>query len=210
VLPAICERKIEEQAPKTLRFWSAGCSTGEEPYTLAMMLREHLPNFSDWSIEILANDISEEALRKARQGEYSGATLRKVPSELLTKYFEQKDRVVQIVPEIRRMVKFAHCNLNEPQRVPFTDRFDVIFCRNVMIYFAEPVKRTLIRNFYNSLRPGGYFFVGHAETLHGLSKAFKLVYFRNALVYQKELVLAGTTSTYVNHATPALTKQGKH
>lgn len=209
VIPSICERKAEERSAKTLRFWSAGCSTGEEPYTLAMMLREHLPNFSDWTIEILANDISEEALRKARQGEYTGSTLRKVPPELLNKYFEQKDRVLQVVPEIREMVKFAHFNLNEPQRVPFTDRFDLIFCRNVMIYFAEPVKRTLIRNFYNSLKPGGYFFIGHAETLHGLSKAFKLVYFRNALVYQKDLVGNGITSTQLNHEIPALTKQGK-
>lgn len=180
----------DENRERTLRIWSAGCSTGEEPYTLAMLVQEYLQGKSGWNIEILGSDISEAALHAARTAEYSGPTLRELPPELLEKYFIGNGETYKIVPEIRSMVKFAQSNLSDPRRQPITNSFDIIFCRNVLTYFDDDVRRTLIRNFYNSLLPGGYLFIGHTETLHGLSKAFRLTYFRNALVYRKVIEAA--------------------
>ncbi|MEA3296299.1 MAG: CheR family methyltransferase, partial [candidate division Zixibacteria bacterium] len=94
--------------------------------------------------------------------------------------------IYRVKPEIKNLIKFSHINLNEPRQISIQSNCDMIFCRNVMIYFSDDVKKQIVRGFYNALRPGGYFYVGHAETLHGISKAFKLVYLKNALVYQKE------------------------
>lgn len=186
VLPKIIEMKKNQAGKKRLRIWSAGCSTGEEPYTLAMILLEKLVPITDWNIEIIANDISEEVLHKARIGEYSGITLRNVQPAILTKYYEKHGENYRVKPEVKVLVKFSHMNLNDTRRLSVNTDLDTIFCRNVMIYFSDEVKKNLVRTFYNSLAPGGYFYIGHSETLHGISKAFKLVYFKNALVYQKE------------------------
>lgn len=195
VLPQIIQQR-QESRQKTLRIWSAGCSTGEEPYTLGMIILDQLHGQSaGWNIEIVANDISEEVLQKARRGEYSGITLRNVRSDLLSRYFTKVDDLYRVNPNVKAMVKFSHLNLNDPRKVSFMTKFDVIFCRNVMIYFSDEVKRQLARTFFNSLVPGGYLYIGHSETLHGISKAFKLVYLKNALVYQKEAVTAAAPPT---------------
>lgn len=188
VLPEIKKRKTEKGEPKNLRIWSAGCSTGEEPYTLAMLIAEKFGSTEGWNIEIMANDISEEALRRSRRGEYSGITLRNVKPATLATHFEKHGDNYRIKPNIKGMVKFAHLNLNDQIKMSINTNFDVIFCRNVMIYFSEQAKKTLVRSYYNALRPGGYLYVGHSESLHGISKAFKLVYLKNALVYCKEYV----------------------
>ena len=188
VLPVFFEKKAGSKGPKTIRVWSAGCSTGEEPYTLAIILLEKLKNLSGWNVEIIANDISEEVLQKARKGEYSGITLRNVKSHILDQYYTREGDTYCVKPEVKALVKFSHINLNDPRKISMIANMDVIFCRNVMIYFSEEVKKQLVRGFFNALNPGGYFFIGHSETLHGVSKAFKLVYFKNALVYQKEIV----------------------
>ncbi len=190
VLPMIIEEKMQSRGGKHIRLWSAGCSTGEEPYTLAMILLEKLRTLAGWNIEIIANDISESVLQRARRGEYTGLTLRGVKPHILTKYFTKVDDSYRVNPEIKAMVSFSHLNLNDARKISLNSNFDAIFCRNVMIYFSDEVKKQLVRGFFNSLRPGGYFYIGHSETLHGISKAFKLVYFKNALVYQKEA--AGT------------------
>lgn len=186
VLPAIIESRKTSGGPKSLKIWSAGCSTGEEPYTLAMMCHEKLAATPDWRVEIIANDISEEVLQKARRGEYNGITLRNVAPRQLEKYFTKVDDNYRVVPEIKAMVKFSFINLNESRMISLNANCDIIFCRNVMIYFSDEVKRQIVRGFYNAMRPGGYFYIGHSETLHGVSKSFKLVYLKNALVYQKE------------------------
>lgn len=213
VLPLLIEEKKKEQGNKTLRIWSAGCSTGEEPYTLAIILLERLISTAGWNIEIFANDISEQVLHKARVGEYSGATLRNVKPEHLEKYFIKNGESYRIKPEVQALVKFSHTNLNDPRKISVITSMDVIFCRNVMIYFTDDVKRQLVRGFYNALRPGGYLYIGHAETLHGISKAFKLVYFKNALVYQKEQVVAakpsGTPAVMTTQASPATSGTSK-
>lgn len=188
VLPLLIERKKSSGKPKSLKIWSAGCSTGEEPYTLAMILLEKISDIANWKIEIMANDISEQVLQKARAGVYSGITLRNMKPDVLNKYFDKKDDDFRVKQNVKSLVSFSHMNLNDPRRITMSSNFDVIFCRNVMIYFSDEVKKQLVRSYFNSLQPGGYFYIGHAETLHGISKAFKLVYFKNALVYNKEMV----------------------
>jgi chemotaxis protein methyltransferase CheR len=185
VLPQFVQEKSGSVKP--LRVWSAGCSTGEEPYTLAMLITEKLGSLSGWNVEIYANDISENVLQKARKGEYSGITLRNVKPALMDRFFTRADNdLYRVKPEIKSLVRFSQINLNDPRQISRYSNMDVIFCRNVMIYFSDDVKRQIVRGFYNSLRPGGYLYIGHSETLHGISKAFKLVYLKNALVYQKE------------------------
>jgi len=186
VLPLLIKEKNQKSGSKTIKLWSAGCSSGEEPYTLAIILLEKISLMSGWDIEILANDISENVLQKARQGEYSGITLRNVKPNLLARYFTKAGETYRINPEVKALVKFIHMNLNETRRMAMINNIDVIFFRNVMIYFSDEVKKQIIRGFYNTLNGGGYLYIGHSETLHGLSKAFKLVYFKNALVYHKE------------------------
>jgi chemotaxis protein methyltransferase CheR len=199
VLPLVIEEKMKERGPKSLRIWSAGCSTGEEPYTLAVIVLERLKSLAGWNVEIVANDISEQVLQRARLGEYNGITLRNIKPELLARYFSKDGENYKVKPEVQALVKFSHMNLNDPRKISVVANMDVIFCRNVMIYFTEEVKKQLVRGFYNALKPGGYFYIGHAETLHGISKAFKLVYFKNALVYQKEVT---ATPTRVETAAP--------
>ena len=108
--------------------------------------------------------------------------------DLLAKHFERDGDIYRVKPELKAMVKFSRLNLNDERKISTVGILDAIFCRNVMIYFSDEVKTRLVRGFFNALRPGGYFYIGHSETLHGISKAFKLVYFKNALVYQKEAV----------------------
>jgi len=187
VLPMLVKEKLSTGEPKTLKIWSAGCSSGEEPYTLAIMLLGKMFLTPGWNLEILANDISENVLQKARKGEYSGITLRNVKPAILNRYFTKAEEMYRINAEVKGLVKFFHMNLNEARRMNMMAGVDVIFFRNVMIYFSDEVKKQIIRGFYNSLKPGGYLYIGHSETLHGLSKAFKLVYFKNALVYRKEI-----------------------
>ncbi|MDH3892602.1 MAG: protein-glutamate O-methyltransferase CheR [candidate division Zixibacteria bacterium] len=194
VLPLMVKTKKEGGGPKSIKIWSAGCSTGEEPYTLAMMIMEKLGNLSGWKVEVIANDISEQVLSQARKGEYSGITLRNVKPTVLNRFFDKVGDSFRVKPEVKALVKFSHINLNEPRQMSMHSGFDTIFCRNVMIYFSDEVKRQIVRGYYNSLQPGGYFYIGHSETLHGISKAFKLVYFKNALVYQKEAVAAASGS----------------
>lgn len=192
VIPKLIGEKQQARAPKTIKIWSAGCSTGEEPYTLGIILKEKMLAYPDWKIEIVANDISEQVLKAARRGIYNNLTLRNVKPEQLQRYFTKVNESYQINTEIKAMVNFNHLNLNDSRLMASQFGYDIIFCRNVMIYFSEEVKKQLVRNFYNSLNAGGYLYIGHSESLHGISKAFKLVYFKNALVYNKENT--GTTT----------------
>jgi len=195
VLPLVVKEKLDSKGPKTLKLWSAGCSTGEEPYTLAILVSEFLKSTIGWNIEIHASDISENVLAAARMGEYSESTLRTTPPDIKKKYFIADNGKYRVKPEIKNMVRFGYLNLNDSRKLSMYSGMDFIFCRNVMIYFSDEVKRQIVRGYYNALRPGGYFYIGHSESLHGISKAFKLVYFKSALVYHKEVkkgIEAGT------------------
>ena len=183
-LPLVVKRKEETAQKKNIRIWSAGCSTGEEPYTLAMILKERLPK--GWYGDIMACDISEQVLSKARRGQYRKANIKSLQQYYRDKYFSREEDLYTIKTEIKAMVKFSHVNLSETNKLHLYKGFDFVFCRNVMIYFSDEVRKRIVKAYYQSLNPGGFFYVGHSESLHGISKAFKLIYFKEALVYEKE------------------------
>ncbi len=176
ILPSLAGRK--------LRIWSAGCSSGEEPYSLSIRLHEALPEIESWDIKILATDISTRVLSKAREGVYGAEILKEVPGVLLSKYFEcieaRQPRQYALKPSVRRFISFARLNLLEEW--PMQGPFDAIFCRNVMIYFDKPTQQRLVARYTALLGPGGHLFVGHSESLTGLEHG--LAYIRPA-VYRK-------------------------
>jgi chemotaxis protein methyltransferase CheR len=185
VLPLIVKPKIAS-GNRNLRIWSAGCSTGEEPYTLSMMIMDKIPNHAQYNIEIIANDIAESVLQAARKGIYHELTLRTTPQQYIDKYFTKKGNVYHINDNVKKLIKFSQINLLDQAKMSLMKDVDLVFCRNVTIYFSEDAKKKVVKSFYSSLVKGGYYFIGHAESLHGISKAFKLVYLKNGLVYQKE------------------------
>jgi chemotaxis protein methyltransferase CheR len=160
-----------------LRLWSAGCSSGEEPYSIAMLLHEEWPQIDEADVRILATDISAQILAKARTGEYEKENLKDVPPALLAKYFNlvatNSSRLYSVRDNIKKMVRFAKLNLMDewPMRGPF----ELIFCRNVMIYFDCGTQGRLVRRFYDLLVPGGYLLVGHSESLVANSCGFRYV-----------------------------------
>lgn len=169
---------------KDLRVWSAGCSSGQEPYTLAIITQEYLGmNAPSWDATLLASDISNRALTIARNGIYSKDELSQVPPEWVRKYFSPYDESSYIVTEpIRKSVAFRTINLLDDFQ--FKKPMHSIFCRNVMIYFDVPTKNSIIEKFYNAMMPGGYFFIGHSESLSSCTHKFKYI---KPSVYQKEI-----------------------
>lgn len=171
---------------KRLNIWSAGCSTGEEPYTLAIILHEALGSeISSWRIKITANDLSEAVLQAARKGIYNEYTLRTTPKELVTKYFDKDDIAYRIKPEVKRLVSFGPINLSDRLAVKRIERSQIVFCRNVIIYFDDDMKKRVISSFYDNLLPGGFLLIGHSESLHNISRAFTPVHHPGAIVYKK-------------------------
>ena len=168
---------------RKLRIWSAACSTGEEPYTIAICVMECMRFFQGWDIEIIATDIAPSVLEFAREGYYSGRRIEKVPPELLKKYFKLEDKekgVYKINDELKKMVNFYYLNFFKN---PFPKDMDVIFCRNVMIYFDKSHQRDLVAEFYKSILDHGYLFIGHSETLHSISDDFVYKKILEAPVY---------------------------
>ncbi|CAB1059686.1 Chemotaxis protein methyltransferase CheR (EC [Olavius sp. associated proteobacterium Delta 1] len=158
-----------------LRFWSAACSSGEEPYTLAIWLKEHMPDIDKKDALILATDISKRMLEKAHLAVYPANTLKSLPSPQFKKYFNrlngQDAGSYRITDEVRKMVRLAWLNLMESW--PMKGPFNVIFCRNVMIYFDRPTQQQLINRFWELLEPGGFLFVGHSEGLSAINHKFR-------------------------------------
>jgi len=168
-LPDIVNKKQNE---KRLRIWSAGCSTGEEPYTIGICISEIMPQFRGWQIEIVATDIAASVLDFAKKGEYSGRRIDKVKPELLKKYFindSQRPEFYTINDEIKKMISFKMLNLFKDQ---YPSNLDIIFCRNVMIYFDKEHQKKLLSGFYRSIFKNGYLFLGHSETIHTISDDF--------------------------------------
>lgn len=148
----------------SLSIWSAGCSSGEEPYTLSIIMKEYFKSKPvKWDTRLLATDISQNALGKATNGFYNGDSLNALPDVWKRSYFIKKDDGYQVTDELRKNVIFKTFNLMEP--IQFKIKFDVIFCRNVMIYFDKPTKAALIQRYYDALNPGGYLLIGHSETV---------------------------------------------
>jgi chemotaxis protein methyltransferase CheR len=184
ILPELRERK-EKAGSRQLRIWSAGCSSGEEPYTLAMILLDQ-PWLQDWRVEIIGTDISQRVLQLARQGIYSESAFRTTDSASRQRFFTPdgsgKERVCD---EVRRLVTISHLNLFDTARVALLGRMDVIFCRNVIIYFDQPGKKQVVETFQQRLHPEGFLLLGHSESLMNISTAFRLRHFKNDMVYQK-------------------------
>lgn len=186
VLPEIMAKK--EGSFRKIKIWSAGCSTGEEPYTLAIIVLETLKGaVSQWGIEILASDISEASLQVARKGAYNEHALRNVLPEVRLKYFSaNKDGSYSVKETVKKLVRFSNINLFDQPRLRIVQGQDVIFCRNVLIYFGQEAKRQVVASLYDALNPGGYLFIGYSESLHGISEAFKPVHFTQVIGYKKE------------------------
>ncbi len=195
ILPEWIERK-QRAGVKSWRIWSAGCSTGEEPYTLVFTMLEMLgARAASWDVKVLATDLSTEVLGRAAQGLYDRERMKDVPKSMQNAYFveefaelttKQGKRLgmrpcVRVIPEVRKMITFKRFNLMSPQ-FPFKHHFDFIFCRNVMIYFDKQTQEALVNKFYQHLAPQGYLFIGHSESLTGLQQRFKYI---QPTIYQK-------------------------
>lgn len=184
-LPLVCEEK-RKKYNNTLKIWSAGCSTGEEPYTLSIILLEMIEDFNTWNIDILGTDISKKALKKSQQARYNSRSLKDVPAEYKRKYFISSNAHYEVKPEVKRLVYFDYLNLMDEMRMQTKKGVDFIFCRNVLIYFDLESSKKVINCFYDALNKGGYIFLGSSESISRLSAAFKLVRFKNGLAYKKE------------------------
>jgi len=185
VIPGVVANKAN-QPLRHLRIWSAGCSTGEEAYTLAMMMLENSGGLlKNWTFEIIATDLNENSLLKAQEGIYGDYALRNVKSYYLDKYFEKVGDGYRVGQALRSLVRFSRVNLLDDGRMVFLKAMDVIFCCNVLIYFDSASKRRVVQHFYNNLLPNSYFFLGHSESLFGISGDFKLVHFPGATAYVK-------------------------
>lgn len=171
VLPHLLEQRASTRA---IRIWSAACSSGQEPYSIAMILKERAADLAGWNIEIVATDLARPVLEKAKQGMYSQFEVQRgLPVRLLIKYFAQVGERWQIDEGIRRMVRFAPFNLlHDPSPL---GPFDVVFCRNVLIYFDQPTKTRVLENIANLLAPDGTLYLGGAETVLGTTERFQLI-----------------------------------
>jgi chemotaxis protein methyltransferase CheR len=185
VIPKVLE--IKSKLPfRRLRIWSAGCSTGEEPYTLSMLLMEEATaRLRDWTTEILATDLNERSLAHAKSALYGTYSTRNLSAHYRQKYFASVGEQLQVQPAARTSITFNRLNLSDDARMTFMNGLDVIFCCNVLIYFDLASKRRVIQHFYNDLLPHGYLFLGHSESLYGVSDDFRLVHLPGATAYVK-------------------------
>jgi chemotaxis protein methyltransferase CheR len=181
ILPQIQERKFWHD-PRTLRIWSAGCATGEEPYSIAISLCDSLKFAEAWEIEILATDISRRALRHGERGVYSRRSLQDVSLRQAETYFSSTKHGFQVRSRIRRLVSFAQMNLAESV---YVGKFDCIFCMNVLMYFSAERRLAILRRFFDALEPGGYFILGHAETLSQAPMKFEPIVLADCRLYRK-------------------------
>ncbi len=186
ILPQIIQAK-SALGFKRLHLWSAGCSTGEEPYTLAMFLLELRESvLAGWTFDILATDLNDNSLTAAKAGIYGEYALRSTSDLLRKKYFRPHDtNRLQVGDELRSLIRFDRVNLSDDSRMTFLKGMDLIFCCNVLIYFDLSSKRKVMQHFYANLLPGGYLFLGHAESLYQVDDRFHLVHFPGAIGYWK-------------------------
>ena len=184
LLPEITARK---QAGTTLRIWSIPSSSGEEAYSIAIYLLERWAGISDWDVEIISSDIDTRILAQARHGLYQERAFQNLPAEYVKKYFRKSPEGYQISEDLRDAVTFTRVNLSEPGETRSYRDFDLIFCRNLLIYFDEISRKAAAETMYDALRPGGYVCLGHSESMSRISSIYKIQKFPEAIVYQKPL-----------------------
>jgi chemotaxis protein methyltransferase CheR len=182
ILPKVVAAKARLPI-RRLRIWSAGCSTGEEPYTLSMMMQEESQQLHDWTIEIFATDLNERSLAHARNATYSAYSTRRVTPLYQQKYFSPVGEELQVHTVARKCVTFTRLNLSDDAQMAFMRGMDVIFCCNVLIYFDLASKRRVIEHFYKNLLPHGYLFLGQTESLYHVNDQFRLIHFPGATAY---------------------------
>lgn len=185
-LPELLDVKATTAFPKRVRVWSAACSTGQEPYSIAMIFHELVPNVANWDIQIFASDISDSAIAKASKGWYSDLEVgRGMPTEMRNKYFNAKDGGWQVDDKLRAMISFRKVNLLEP--LPPLGPIDVLFCRNVAIYFDKPQRDDLFRRFKSMMSPEAYMFIGASESLIDLGPEFSPQFHCRSSFYRPNL-----------------------
>lgn len=185
LLPEIVEIK-NKMGFRKLRIWSAASSSGEEAYTMAMILLEKRATLlKDWIIEIVGTDINETVIAQAKEGVYNAYSVRNIPENYKRKYIREDNGKFILAPEVKKFVTFNKLNLYEDSKMIFMKSFDFIFCANVLIYFDTASKSKVVQHFYNNLQPYGYFFVGQSESLHGVNDKFKTVHFPGGFGYKK-------------------------
>ncbi len=177
---------INRKKNKSINIWSAGCSVGCEPYTLGIILKESIPDFESWNIKIDATDISLKSLDKAKKGEYNKREVQYVPPDLLQMYFDVRQDKYYISDDIKKLVSFKYSNLNKTVDNLNQGIYDVIFCRNVLIYFETDIQKKIVNMFYDHLTAPGYIFPGHSESLSRLSRLYVLKKIDGKLLYMKE------------------------
>lgn len=192
ILPEIVGEK-GKQVMKRLRIWSAGCSTGEESYTLAMsMLEESEQLLKNWTVEIVATDLNDRSVEAAKAGVYGDYALRNTTDHYKRKYFSPVDeKKLQVRPEVKKLISFSRLNLQDDSKMLFMKGMDLIFCCNVLIYFDGPSKSKVIDHFFSNLNFGGYFFLGTSESLMRLNDKFHLVHFPGTIAYWKPSLSSG-------------------
>ena len=183
VLPKLLEQRA---STKRLRVWSAACSSGEEPYTLAIQIQRSLGvRLSDWRVEILGTDISEKVLKVAQAGRYNHYAVRSMNAMVLQRYFKTEGSEYVLDPSIKSMVRFEKLNLKDTLSAKRFGKFDVIFCRNVLIYFDEAMRASCAKLYHDQLETDGTLFIGHSETLRNIDVPFKPLSSPQAFAYQK-------------------------
>ncbi|MDD3310563.1 protein-glutamate O-methyltransferase CheR [Pseudodesulfovibrio sp.] len=186
----VLKEKLEEQRAagrRELNIWSAGCSSGEEPYTLSILLHETLRmELARWRITITAVDLSPAMIARAKEGVYGDYAFKTTPDAMKSRYFTKEGDGWKIKPAVARLVNFQEMNLNDPLALKRVPRSHIVFCRNVIIYFDQEMKRRVVSAFYDNLLPGGYMMLGHSETLHKISSSFKPVFHPGTIAYRKE------------------------
>ena len=183
-LPELLSAKLD-RGERTLRIWSAGCSSGEEPYTLAMILQEVFPQAQSWDCKIIATDIDENMLARVATARYGQRSVQDVPDEYREKYLIPVGDEFLIRPRTAALVQPMHLNLHDRLALRKMRGFDFIFCRNVLIYFDDLSRKAVVDHFYNALNPGGFIFLGHAESVGRINTSFQLRRYDNHLAYAK-------------------------
>jgi len=186
IIPELIQAKYNTPF-KRIKIWSAASSSGEEAYSIAMVIKEYIqPRFPQFSFEIVGTDISKEMLEKARGGVYNDYAIKNLPLNFLKKNFTKTSRGFEISSDIKKYASFIELNLYDDLKMRSMQNFDVVICANVLIYFDLKSKIKVVNHLYNALNKGGYLFIGYSETLHGISQAFKLTSFPKTIGYKKE------------------------